>query len=573
VVDASNLVMLELGQPTHPYDAASVAGHTLRARRARQGEVLTTLDGVERQLAKPVRGLGDTGEDCVIVDGDDTVLGLAGIMGGASSEISATTSEVLLEAAFFDPMTIARSSKRHGLRSEASNRFERGVDPQLALYAAARYVEILRESVPDLEWLSNPLDVEGVLPTIPEVELRADDIERMLGLKLEDVEVTQILEGLGFDVRSSAMSILVAPPSSRLDIRSGAAGRADVIEEIARLYSYRRLPRRTPSWPEPGGLSTRQRLRRRVRDVIVDLGVIEVWTPTLGSDADFDLVHPQAQRVRVTNPLASDESVLRATIITGLLRAWSRNLERGLGDIVLGELGIVFAHPSSAPGPRMTKGGDGGTLSLELPRESERLTIVFARKDDDATSAVAFWALLADRLGLSDVVVRSDVVAPPALHPTRSASLIDRKSGSLLGHVGEIDDALLRRVAPALRSRRVGVLDLDFDTIADESRVLRRSQMVELPSRFPSAVIDLAFVTPNSVHAQDLAHALRTASELVEDVELFDVYFDSTLPEATRSLAYSVRFSSVERTLAESEVASAREQLIATGETLGAVLR
>jgi phenylalanyl-tRNA synthetase beta chain len=198
---------------------------------------------------------------------------------------------------------------------------------------------------------------------------------------------------------------------------------------------------------------------------------------------------------------------------------------------------------------------------------------VFARKDDDATSAVAFWALLADRLGLSDVVVRSDVVAPPALHPTRSASLIDRKSGSLLGHVGEIDDALLRRVAPALRSRRVGVLDLDFDTIADESRVLRRSQMVELPSRFPSAVIDLAFVTPNSVHAQDLAHALRTASELVEDVELFDVYFDSTLPEATRSLAYSVRFSSVERTLAESEVASAREQLIATGETLGAVLR
>ena len=138
VVDASNLVMLELGQPTHPYDANKVAGRTLRARRARAGEMLVTLDGVERTLATAGRGLGDTGVDCVIVDGDDTVLGLAGIMGGASSEISANTTEVLLEAAYFDPMTIARSSKRHGLRSEASSRFERGVDPNLGLRAAAR---------------------------------------------------------------------------------------------------------------------------------------------------------------------------------------------------------------------------------------------------------------------------------------------------------------------------------------------------------------------------------------------------------------------------------------------------
>ena len=148
VVDASNLVMLELGQPTHAYDAAHVAGRTLRARRARPGETLETLDGVERQLATTGRGLGDTGEDCVIVDGDDNVLGLAGIMGGAASEISDATTDVLLEAAYFDPMCIARSSKRHALRTEGSNRFERGVDPQLALRASARFVAILRESCP-----------------------------------------------------------------------------------------------------------------------------------------------------------------------------------------------------------------------------------------------------------------------------------------------------------------------------------------------------------------------------------------------------------------------------------------
>jgi phenylalanyl-tRNA synthetase beta chain len=573
VVDASNLVMLELGQPTHPYDAAFVAGRTLRARRARSGEILTTLDGVQRQLAKAGRGLGDTGEDCVIVDGDDQVLGLAGIMGGASSEISRSTTDVLLEAAFFDPMTVARSSKRHSLRSEASIRFERGVDPELALRAAARFVEVLRESVPDLQWLSSPLDVWGVTPQRPSVQLREGDIERALGVALADAEVSRILEGLGFEVRLDVEGIFVVPPTSRLDIRSGAAGRADVIEEIARLYSYYRLPRRTPSWPEPGGLSDRQGLRRHVRDVIVDLGALEAWTPTLGSDADFELVHPGVERVRVTNPLASEESVLRATMTTGLARAWAKNVERGVGDVILGEIGMVFSHPLATKTPRATKGGVGGLLALNLPLENERLTVVLGRSEDSATTAVAFWSVLADRLGLADVVVRNDEVAPPGFHPTRSASLVDRETGATLGHVGEVDGDLLGKLAPTLQTQRLGIVDIDFDVLADAALVTRKSHLAQVPSRFPSAIIDLAFITPTNVHAQDLADALRTASELVEDVELFDVYSDGNLPEGTRSLAFNIRFSSSERTLSEGEVAGAREVLIATGKRLGVVLR
>jgi phenylalanyl-tRNA synthetase beta chain len=286
VVDASNLVMLELGQPTHPYDAAQVSKRTLRARRARPGESLTTIDGVVRELAKSGRGLGDTGEDCVIVDGDDRVLGLAGIMGGASSEISAATTDVLVEAAYFDPMTIARSSKRHGLRTEASNRFERGVDPQLALRAVARFVAVLRESVPDVQWLKDPMDVKGSIPTPPTISLRAGDIERLLGVQIPNDDVKEILMGLGFSLKSSKSGLDVTAPSSRHDVRDGAKGRADVIEEIARLYSYRRLPRHSPVWPEVGGLSERQRARRHLRDVVIDLGVLEAWTPTLGSDAN-----------------------------------------------------------------------------------------------------------------------------------------------------------------------------------------------------------------------------------------------------------------------------------------------
>ena len=573
VVDASNLVMLELGQPTHPYDAERVARRTLRVRRARTGERLVTLDGVDRELARSGRGLGDTGEDCVIVDGDDEVIGLAGIMGGSSSEISATTTDVLLEAAYFDPMTIARSSKRHGLRSEASNRFERGVDPELALRAVARFVAILRQSVPEVEWLSEPLDVRGELPERPVIELADGDVERALGVSIDDDDIEATLRGLNFDVERYEHGFVVTPSSARLDVRAGRPGRADVIEEIARLYSYRRLPRRTPTWPQPGGLSERQRLRRRLRDAVVDLGAVEAWTPTLGSDADFDLLHRGVSRVRVTNPLTSEESVLRASMLTGLVRAWGRNLERGIGNVVLSEVGMVFTHPDATPTPHLTRGGVGGSLTLALPAEHERLTVVLGREHDDARTAVALWTALAELLGLTDVVLRALRDTPAGLHPTRCAGLVDRRSGATLGVVGEIDADLVLALTTAPGHRRLGVVDLDLDALADGTSATRRSAVALVPSRYPSAVIDLAFATPDTVHAQDLAHALLGGSELVESVELFDVYRGAPLELGTRSLAYNVRFSATDRTLGEGEVATARERLIDVASSLEATLR
>ncbi|MGA7834745.1 MAG: phenylalanine--tRNA ligase subunit beta, partial [Acidimicrobiales bacterium] len=573
VVDASNFVMLELGQPTHPYDASRVAKQTLRARRARRGETLTTLDGVERQLATPGRGLGDTGEDCVIVDGDDRVLGLAGIMGGASSEIDASTTEVLLEAAYFDPMTIARSSKRHGLRSEASHRFERGVDPHLALRAAARFVEILSQSAPDLEWLESPLDVWGSVPIPPTIALSEPDVKRLLGIEVPIKEIETILRGMDFTVAVSDDALVVTAPSRRPDIREGGSGRADVIEEIARLYGYRRIPRHNPSWPEVGGLTERQRLRRELREVVVDVGGLEAWTPSLGSDADFDLLHPGTARVRVTNPLAADESVLRATLLTGLVRAWARNFERGTGDVILAEFGVVFEHPDATSNPRLARGGVGGALTIALPRENERLTILLGRPDDDARSAVALWSVLRDRLGLADVVVRSLDEAPRGLHPSRAAALVDRASSAVLGFVGEVDAELAGAITSVPPLRRLGMLDLDLDTIGDTTLATRRLPYVRVPSRYPSAVIDLAFVTPRRVNAADLGYVLRHASDLVESVSLFDVYEGPGLPDGTRSLAYTVRLSSLEHTLSDAEISEARATLIASGASVGAVLR
>jgi len=570
VVDASNLVMLELGQPTHPYDGAHVANMTLGVRAARSGEQLETLDGVARPLAQPGRGLGDAGEDCVIVDGNDQVIGLAGIMGGASSEISASTTTVLLEAAFFDPMTIARSSKRHGLRSEASNRFERGVDPELAPVATARFVELLRESSPDLEWLRDPLDVRGTVPARPEVTLRPGDVERALGVAIAEVDVRRLLEGLDFTVIGEE-TLTVTPPSRRLDIRAGAAGRADVIEEVARLYSYGRLPRRTPTWPQPGGLTDRQRLRRRLRDVLVDLGMHEAWTPTLGSDDDFALLHAPDPRVRITNPLASEESVLRATLVTGLVRAWGRNAERGLGDVVLGELGAVFTHPDASVSPRRTRGGVAGAVELQLPGENERATVVLGRTADDARTAVAFWTALAARLGLHDCVVRSTNEAPAGFHPTRTAN-ITTSTGTVLGVVGEVDSELVAAVT-SVTPRRLGVVDLDLDQLFAYALEVTRDQFVAVPSRFPSASMDVALVTPGSVHAADLAAALRGASGFVESVSLFDVYRDEGWAPGTRSLAYALRLTAPDRTLSEKELAEVRRDLLTAAEALGAHLR
>jgi phenylalanyl-tRNA synthetase beta chain len=212
-------------------------------------------------------------------------------------------------------------------------------------------------------------------------------------------------------------------------------------------------------------------------------------------------------------------------------------------------------------------------VTLALPEETERLTMVFGRDGDDAATAVAFWTLLAERLGLADVVVRTSESPEPGFHPTRCAHLVDRASGTVLGAVGEVDGLLVDEIVAAASTRRLGLLDVDFDALCDEDRATRRSTFAKVPSRFPSAVIDLAFVTPRVVHAQDLAHELRAASEYVERVELFDVYQGSNLPEGTRSLAYNVRFSSDERTLSESDVASARSQLIARAASLGATLR
>ncbi|HEX3946851.1 MAG TPA: phenylalanine--tRNA ligase subunit beta, partial [Acidimicrobiales bacterium] len=259
VVDASNYVMLELGQPTHPYDLDQLAGGGLRVRRARPGETVVTLDGVERTLGTPGRGLGDTGEDCLICDAEGTPVGIGGIMGGESSEISQTTSRVLLETAYFTPMVIARTSKRLGLRTEASARFERGCDPWGIDRAAARFCELVGAPV-----VSGALDVRGEVPEPLTLSVPVGRVNAILGTELDDDAVGRLLEPLGFGAEPVGSGLdgpgpdgpvlSVTVPTNRPDVRPAPYGIDDVIEEVARTYGYSRLPRRQPSWPAPGRL-------------------------------------------------------------------------------------------------------------------------------------------------------------------------------------------------------------------------------------------------------------------------------------------------------------------------------
>ena len=577
VVDASNYVMLDLGQPTHPYDLDLVGGNGLRVRAARPGEVVTTLDGIERRLGERSVGIGDDRRDCVICDADDVPIGIGGIMGGATSEISPATSRVLLEAAYFTPMAIARTSKRLNLRSEASARFERGCDPEGIDRAVLRLCDLLGPTAGvDYRGADGVLDVRGPVPAPARVRVRTARVNAVLGSDLDDERVVGYLEPIGFTCERPSPGVIdVAVPTFRPDTER----EIDVIEEVARHHGYANLPRRRPAAPQVGGLTRYQRERRLAREVVAGLGAHEAWTPSL--------LGPDEQRrvgieggVRVTNPLTPDESVLRQSLLPGMLGALAFNADRRQRDLRLFEVGHVFPPPDEGRVARaLARSGDS------VIDEREVLGLVLAGEGDDARSATAAWVVLADALRIVDVELVAPGVAsrpelgsvPPGLHPTRSARLVlpdmDRESARVIGAVGEVDPDVLEELGLDVGRGRVGWLEVDLDRLLNDAP--RRAELLTAVSRFPSSDVDLAFVVDEAVPAGAVERTLRDAGgELLESVALFDVYRGPGTPEGTRSLAYHLRFCAPDRTLTDQDVAELRARCIAAvDQAHGAQLR
>ena len=535
IVDISNYVMLELGQPSHTFDLGRVARARIRVRRASDGETITTLDGVHRTLAAG---------DGVIADGDDEAIGIAGVMGGASTEIDAGTTDVLVEMAWWDPPSISRTAKRLNLASGAATRFRRGADWGYNVERCMnRFVQLA--AAHGAEVAPGLIDERGDLPDRRPLRVRAARVNSLLGTGLSAPEMAGHLRSIGFGADPAGGAELdVTIPTWRWDTET----ETDIAEEVARLHGYESIERTVPTGNEAGGLSAYQKDRRLVRDVLVGAGCYETQPMPFVAPGAMAAVGLPEDGITLSNPVDDSESVLRTSLLPGQLRAVAYNQRHFSGDVRLFEIGHVYL-----PAPE-------GQL---LPDEREFLAV--ALSGEEAPAAVAVLDLLTEALALPAVELRAAEL--PGLHPTRAAEAV--VAGRSRGAVGEIDPEVLEASGV---SGRVAWLQLDLQEVLDGPRARRRYRPV---SKYPPSDVDLAFVVPDGVAAAQVERALRTSvGALLASIELFDVYRGPGVADGSRSLAYRLRFQAADHTLTDAEVAEARQRCIdETSRRTGAVLR
>lgn len=587
-VDVTNYVMLEVGQPLHAYDRARLDG-PIRVRRAEPGEKLTTLDGAVRSLGA---------EDLVIAD-DSGPIALAGVMGGASTEVAdgpgdagdgaaggegnGGTTEVVIEAAHFDAVEVARAVRRHKLGSEASRRFERGVDPEAGAAAAQRAVDLL---VLLAGGTAEPGVTQVALPGAPRtVRMAADHPDRVAGVTYGREAVVRRLLQVGCDVYGTD-ELTVTVPSWRPDLTDPN----DLAEEVIRLEGYEELPFTLPRPPAGRGLTERQRLHRRVGRALAGAGFVEAPTYPFLGPAVWDALgvpadDPRRRVVTLRNPLSDEEPALRTTLLPGLLEALRRNTSRGGHDLALFETGLVFQPTGEEPpAPRLTvteRPGDAELAELDaaLPAQPRHVAAVLA----GAREPGGWWgpprpAGWADAIEAARVVAREagveleiEAAAYAPWHPGRCGALHADVDGerTLLGHAGELHPRALTALGLPARSC---ALELDLDLLERAGGGVPTATGL---STFPPATQDVALVVPESVPAAEVAEALRAgAGALLESLRLFDVYTGEQVGEGHRSLAYALRFRAPDRTLTAEEATAAREAAVAAAvERTGATLR
>ncbi|MFF7043585.1 phenylalanine--tRNA ligase subunit beta [Streptomyces massasporeus] len=578
-VDVTNYVMMELGQPLHAYDRGLVQG-TIGVRRAEAGEKLTTLDSVERTL---------DAEDLVITD-DRGPIGLAGVMGGANTEIADhdnvenATADVVIEAAHFDAVSIARTARRHKLSSEASRRFERGVDPQAAAAAAQRTVDLL---VLLAGGTAEAGVTEVLAPSAPRtITIPADHPDKVAGVAYGRETVVRRLQEVGCDVYGQD-ELIVTVPSWRPDLTDPN----DLAEEVIRLEGYENLPSTLPKPPAGLGLTDRQRLHRRVGRALAGAGYVEALNYPFIGEQVFDQLgleadDPARRVVKLSNPLSDEEPALRTSLLPGLLAALRRNDGRGSHDLALFESGLVF-RPREEQRVAAVLPVDGrptdeelAELNAALPDQPRHIAVVLAGAREQAgwwgKGRPADWADAVEaarsvaREAGAELVIRKGQYGP--WHPGRCAELAVTVDGAerIVGHAGELHPRVVKALGlPA----RTCAMELDLDAVETAGDATAAAPRI---STFPVATQDVALVVDAFVPAVDVEAALRDgAGELLESIRLFDVYENAEqLGEGRKSLAYALRFRAADRTLTVDEASAARDAAVAlAGERVGAELR
>jgi len=573
VVDITNYVMLLTGQPLHAFDLDRVAGERLTVRRAREGEQVRTLDGETRRLDP----------EMVVIEDAEGPTSIAGLMGGARSEVQPDTTRVLLEVATWNGPNIHRSSVLLGLRSEASGRFEKGLAPEQCMHAQAVATRLMIECS-GATVLNGTIDVGGVAdsgaqPHGPMIRLRDSRVRGILGMSVPVERQAAILEALDFRAEPAEDGLDVRVPALR---RGDVAREADLIEEVARINGLERLPATLPKRRGAYGLlSPGQRLRRRAVDVLTGRGLYEVvgWTFTSPSLADRLRLGPEDVRrdaAAVENPLSEEQSLLRTTLLGSLLDAARQNSSRGMGDLRLFEIGTVF-HPG-APG-RSGNGGARGRPSGTGIDEHRSLALLLAGRLHEAgwgagdPPVADFFAAK----GFLEALVRALRAGPlelapaaePFLRPGRSAAIL--LGGEGIGWLGELHPL----VAESWELQGASCLEIDLDRLVESAiENDRRSEGYVDLIGYPPLRQDLAVILPAEVAAGEALATVRAAAgELLNDVRVFDVYTGPQVGDGRRSLALALSFRSSERTLTDADVAPVREGIVAALRRLGGELR
>jgi phenylalanyl-tRNA synthetase beta chain len=549
IVDVSNYVMLETGHPSHTFDAARIRGTALVVRRAADGEGLTTLDGQARRLHP---------DDLVVAD-PERALGIAGVMGGLDSEVSDETTDVVVEAARWEPRSIAYTTRRHLLRTEASARFERGADPEMPPVAAARAAQLIADLAGGS--VAAPVVDEYPTPWRPaRIMLRPARATAVLGFDVPADEQAGHLKSVGFDVAEANGTIEATVPSFRSE---DVTREIDLIEEVARLAGFNRLPVTLPPG-RAGALESEQAAERRLRRILTGLGMAEAWTSSFGSPAELDALgiepdHPARGMVRLANPTSDDEPALRTTLLPGLLRSAARNVAQHASSIALYEIARTY-EPSDAI----------------LPRESLAVGAVFSgtRAGTSWRKAPEPWDFFGAKGVLEQAVEAMEInglgfapVATMPFHPTRAASVA--LAVTPIGVLGELHPLVCER------------FDLPEGTVAFELSLaqlfaaLPERVKVEELSRFPAVYVDLAVVVDDGVPTARVEDVIRKAgAPEVVGTRLFDVYKGEQVPRGQRSLAYALELRSRERTLTDDHVQIVLRRILSSlEERTGARLR
>lgn len=536
IVDVTNYVMLEMGQPMHAFDCDRLTGHRLVVRLSRPGERLTTLDGVERSLDA----------QALVVADAERAAGIAGIIGGGETEIGPETRRVLLEAASWNPAMIRRTSRRLGVRTESSARFERGIDTAGIPPVQTRAIRLMQE-------LAGGRVLRGMIDRYPEpvparsAELRWSRVARLLGLEIPQTEGLAILRSLGFEVASQGDVVRVTVPSHRRDVER----EEDLIEEVARHYGYDRIPSTMPVEIMGQGMRAASLdAEDAVRDALVRAGLVEALTLSLTNPAALETLrlpadHPWRQMAALSNPMVEEHSHLRTTLLPALVNVARVNVSRDVADIQIFELGRTF-HPE-----------DGRVV------ERRRLALLMTGRTQQGTWNLPPGSVTATYYHLKGVVEGlldelhvgggAIVVHPsPWLHPGRAAQLTVR--GEAVGTLGELHPEVA--AAHDLPSG-VYVAEIDLDALL--AHAVLTPQFAALP-RYPSVRRDVALVLPDSVPASAVDAVIRdVGGPLLESVALFDVYTGPPIPAGQRNLAYALSFRSLDRTLTADEVEEAVE--------------